>query len=55
MADLTGDPLWNSIRAVKEGRMLEIDFGLSYYSDIYSLNAQLDFIVDNLLAAPRAN
>lgn len=53
MADLTGDPLWNSIPAVKEGRMLEIDFGLSYYSDIYSLNAQLDFIVDNLLAAPR--
>lgn len=53
MADLTADPLWNSIPAVKEGRLMEIDFGLSYYSDIYSLNAQLDFIVDNLLAAPR--
>ncbi|WP_254075473.1 AraC family transcriptional regulator [Paenibacillus tritici] len=53
MADLTKDPLWNSIPAVKEGRLMNIDFGLSYYSDIYSLNAQLDFIVDALLAAPR--
>ncbi|MFD1906120.1 ABC transporter substrate-binding protein [Paenibacillus rhizoplanae] len=53
MADLTKDPLWNGIPAVKEGRLMNIDFGLSYYSDIYSLNAQLDFIADALLAAPR--
>ncbi|WP_405114035.1 AraC family transcriptional regulator [Paenibacillus sp. FSL K6-1217] len=53
MTDLTGDPLWNSIPAVKEGRLMNIDFGLSYYNDIYSLNAQLDYIVDALLAAPR--
>ncbi|OKP87925.1 hypothetical protein A3842_05885 [Paenibacillus sp. P3E] len=53
MADLTQDPIWNSIPAVKDGRLLEIDFGLSYYSDIYSLNAQLDYIVESLLAAPR--
>ena len=53
MADLTQDPLWNSIPAVKEGRLMEIDFGLAYYSDIYSLNAQLDYMVDSLLAAPR--
>lgn len=53
MADLTGDPLWNSIPAVKEGRLINMDFGLSYYSDIYSLNAQLNFIVEHLLAAPR--
>ncbi|OBZ18323.1 hypothetical protein A8L34_01685 [Bacillus sp. FJAT-27264] len=50
MADLTSDPLWNSIPAVKEGHLLSIDFGLSYYNDIYSLNAQLDYIVDSLLA-----
>ncbi|OKP99106.1 ABC transporter substrate-binding protein [Paenibacillus sp. P46E] len=30
MADLTQDPIWNSIPAVKEGRLMEIDFGLSY-------------------------
>lgn len=53
MTDLTGDPLWNSIPAVKEGRLMNIDFGLSYYNDIYSLNAQLDYIVNALLAAPR--
>lgn len=53
MADLTEDPLWNGIPAVKEGRLMNIDFGLSYYNDIYSLNAQLDFIVEHLLAAPR--
>ncbi|WP_340024051.1 AraC family transcriptional regulator [Paenibacillus sp. FSL K6-1096] len=53
MADLTGDPLWNAIPAVKEGRLINIDFGLSYYSDIYSLDAQLNFIVEHLLAAPR--
>lgn len=36
--------------AIKEGRLIEIDFGLSYYNDIYSLDKQLDFLVDNLLA-----
>lgn len=55
MADLTQDPIWNSIPAVKAGRLINIDFGLSYYSDIYSLNAQLDYIVESLLAAPRVN
>lgn len=55
MTDLTGDPIWNSIPAVKEGRLMNIDFGLSYYNDIYSLNAQLDYMVDALLTAPRVN
>ncbi|AIQ47205.1 hypothetical protein R70723_15915 [Paenibacillus sp. FSL R7-0273] len=55
MADLTQDPVWNSIPAVKAGRLINIDFGLSYYSDIYSLNAQLDYIVESLLAAPRVD
>ncbi|MEK4058913.1 MULTISPECIES: AraC family transcriptional regulator [Paenibacillus] len=55
MADLTEDPLWNSIPAVKAGRLMEIDFGLAYYSDIFSLNAQLDYIVERLLAAPKVN
>ncbi|MNC83286.1 hypothetical protein D3C75_1371550 [compost metagenome] len=55
MADLTEDLLWNSITAVKAGRLMEIDFGLAYYSDIFSLNAQLEYIVERLLAAPKAN
>lgn len=32
---------------------MEIDFGLGYYSDIYSLKVQLDYMVNTLLAAPR--
>lgn len=50
MEDLTSHPVWNSIPAIKEGRLIEIDFGLAYYSDIYSLNKQLDFVVESMLA-----
>ncbi|MCU6792239.1 AraC family transcriptional regulator [Paenibacillus sp. WQ 127069] len=50
MVDLSDNPIWNSIPAVKEGRLIEINFGLSYYNDIYSLDKQLDFIVGSLLA-----
>ena len=50
MADLSENTVWNSIPAVKEGRLIEIGFGLSYYNDIYSLDKQLDYIVDSLLA-----
>ncbi|MDT0123641.1 ABC transporter substrate-binding protein [Paenibacillus sp. RRE4] len=52
---LTDNPIWSSIPAVKEGRLIEIDFDFFYYSDIYSINKQLDFVVDKLLSAPRAN
>lgn len=55
MDDLTGNPIWNSIPAVKEGRMIELSFNLSYYSDIYSLDEQLDFIVEQLLATATKN
>ncbi|GGF79885.1 hypothetical protein GCM10010912_26100 [Paenibacillus albidus] len=50
MADLSADPLWTGIPAVQEGHLINLDFGLSYYSDIYSMDAQLDYIVDSLLA-----
>ncbi|ASA22200.1 AraC family transcriptional regulator [Paenibacillus donghaensis] len=50
MADLTSDPLWNSLPAVQQGHLIEIDFGLAYYSDIFSMDAQLDYIVKELLA-----
>lgn len=55
MDDLTVNPIWNSIPAVKEGRMIELSFNLSYYSDIYSLDEQLDFIVEQLLATATKN
>lgn len=50
MENLSDNPIWNSIPAVKEGRLIEMSFGLSYYNDIYSLDKQLDFIVESLLA-----
>ncbi|REK74559.1 AraC family transcriptional regulator [Paenibacillus paeoniae] len=49
MENLTDSALWNNLPAVKEGRLIELDFGLSYYTDIYSLDKQLDYIVDSLL------
>ncbi|MFF2480407.1 AraC family transcriptional regulator [Paenibacillus sp. NPDC058071] len=49
--DLSDNPIWNSIPAIKEGRMIEIGFDFSYYSDIYSLDKQLDFVVENLVSA----
>ncbi|REK75140.1 AraC family transcriptional regulator [Paenibacillus paeoniae] len=53
--DLSENPVWNSIPAIKEGRLIEIGFDFSYYSDIYSLDKQLDFIVEKLLEANGKN
>lgn len=50
---LTDNPVWSSVPAVKEGRLIEIDFDFFYYSDVYSINKQLDFVVEHLLAAPK--
>lgn len=36
MDDLTTNQIWNSIPAVKEGRLIELSFSLSYYSDIFT-------------------
>lgn len=44
--------IWNSIPAVKAGHIIEIPgeyTGLFYYSDVASMTAQLDYIVDRLL------
>ncbi|WP_019420754.1 ABC transporter substrate-binding protein [Paenibacillus sp. OSY-SE] len=44
--------IWDSIPAVKNGNIIEIPAeygGLFYYSDIASMTAQLDYIVDRLL------
>ncbi|MEK4462258.1 AraC family transcriptional regulator [Paenibacillus sp. FSL H8-0315] len=49
--DLSDNPIWNSIPAIKEGRLIEIGFDFSYYSDIYSLDKQLDFVVEKLVSA----
>lgn len=49
MIDLSNNTIWNNLPAVKEGRLIDMSFGLFFYNDIYSLDKQLDFIVDSLL------
>lgn len=49
MADLTGDAIWNSLPAIMNDRLINIEFGLSYYPDIYSATTQLKFVTDELL------
>ncbi|MBE1556579.1 hypothetical protein [Sporosarcina limicola] len=49
MEDLSDNVVWNSIPAVDEGRLIDMSFGLFFYNDIYSLDKQLDFVVDSLL------
>jgi len=53
--DLSDNPIWNSIPAIKDGRLIEIEFSFSYYNDIYSLDKQLDFIVDSIVSAYEKN
>lgn len=50
MPKLSGQEAWNRLPAVREGRLLDISFGLSYYNDLYSLDQQLTHIVGKLLA-----
>ncbi|MCB2298945.1 ABC transporter substrate-binding protein [Clostridium tagluense] len=51
MDDLTKNKIWNSLPAIKNNRLIEIEFGLSYYTDIYSANAQVNYITNALLKA----
>lgn len=51
MEDFSSNAVWNRIPAVKDGHMIEIEFGMFYYSDLYSLNAQIDIITEMLLTA----
>lgn len=51
MADLSKDKIWTSLPAVQNNRVIEMAFGFSYYSDIYSAAAQIEFVKDSLLRA----
>ncbi|QNK60586.1 AraC family transcriptional regulator [Paenibacillus sp. PAMC21692] len=53
MPNLSEQEAWNRLTVVREGRLLDISFGLSYYNDLYSLDQQLTHIVDGLLATAR--
>ncbi|RED86327.1 AraC family transcriptional regulator [Cohnella phaseoli] len=49
MDDLSKNKIWNSIEAVKAGRIIEAEFGLFFYTDPLSLNKQLDLLTGKLL------
>lgn len=51
MEDLSQDDIWNAIPAVKNNRVIGMEFGLSYYSDIYSATAQINYVTEALLEA----
>ncbi|QIB70479.1 ABC transporter substrate-binding protein [Aminipila butyrica] len=49
---LNGNPIWDSLPAVKNGRTIPIDFTLFYDIDIYSSSVQLEYLLDAMLAMP---
>ncbi len=48
LGDLADSPVWNSIPAVKDGKIIPIDFTLFYDIDIYSSNVQLNYLMEQL-------
>ncbi|MBU5675932.1 AraC family transcriptional regulator [Alkaliphilus sp. MSJ-5] len=49
IAELQDNAVFNSLEAVQKGRLIETQTGMFWFSDIMSMNAQLDFIVNSLL------
>ena len=49
---LNGNTIWESLPAVKNGRIIPIDFTLFYDIDIYSSCVQLDYLLDAMLNMP---
>ncbi|WP_130604819.1 AraC family transcriptional regulator [Cohnella abietis] len=46
---MENDPIWKSLTAVKEGKVIQTNSGMFWFNDILSLNAQLEFITEQLL------
>lgn len=49
ISELKGVEVWESLPAVREGRLVQNSSGMFWFSDITSMNAQMDFIMDSLL------
>lgn len=54
MDDLSQNQVWSSLPAIQNHHLIEMEFGLSYYTDIYSAKAQVNFIVNALLDSPQS-
>jgi iron complex transport system substrate-binding protein len=44
-----GSPIWESLPAVKNKRVIAVSWNMFYFDDILSLNAQMDTVVEALL------
>ncbi len=51
MDDLSQSDIWNALPAVTNNRVIEIEFGLSFYTDIYSSIAQINYVTEALINA----
>lgn len=49
ISELKDVEVWESLPAVREGRLVQNSSGMFWFSDITSMNAQMDFIMDSLL------
>jgi len=49
MDDLSSNKVWTSMDAVKSDHVIEVNFGLFFYSDLFSLDKQLDVLTEKLL------
>ncbi|NFN86498.1 ferrichrome ABC transporter substrate-binding protein [Clostridium sporogenes] len=47
--NLKDNNVWSNLPAVKENRVIKTDGNLFYYMDLYSMDKQLDYIVNSIL------
>lgn len=46
---LSGDAIWNNLAAVKNNKIARINSKMAWYADVYTINAVLDSLVDQLV------
>lgn len=50
-AAMKGNAVWEALPAVREGRLIVNDAQMFWFQDILSMNAQLEFILESLIAS----
>lgn len=50
---LSGNPVWNNLPAVKEGRLIQASSNMFWFNDIISMSTQLDIITNAVLATKK--
>lgn len=47
--NMKGNSVWETLEAIKDGHLVQVEEGMFWFSDIQSFNAQLDVIVNGLI------